>query len=80
MEGLNQWGEWEGIAYGENRSRIDPESLACYLGEWLAWDLTGTRSLAHHADAAVVAERLRELGVGSDRVVMEHLVRLYADD
>jgi hypothetical protein len=78
--GLNQWGEWDGIAYSENRSRIDPETLREYLGEWLAWDLQGTQVVAHHEDAQEVVRQVRAKGLDPDRVVMEHLLVLYADE
>jgi hypothetical protein len=78
--GLDAHGWWDGVTYGQNRCAVDPESLRRYLGEWLAWDLLGTKVVAHHEDAQEVVRQVREMGLGMSRVVMEHLLGIYADD
>jgi hypothetical protein len=69
--GLNKWGEWDGVAYRENRDRHTADDLRPYAGEWIAFNLEGTKVVAHHADAQEVVRQVREMGLGMSRVVME---------
>jgi len=45
-----------------NRSRVDPASLAPYVGEWVAWSPDGTRIVAHAEDLATLDELVVKAG------------------
>jgi hypothetical protein len=80
-DGLNQWGWWDGIAYRENREKHTAVELRQYAGEWIGWDLEGTKVVAHHEDAQEVVRQVRAMGLDTDRVVMEWMPPAdYPDD
>lgn len=66
--------DWD--VYVENRSKIPPEVLRPYLGQWLAWSLDGTHVVASDPDLEGLASKLAALGLATDEVLHEALVDL----
>jgi len=69
--GLNKWGEWDGVAYRENRDRHTADELRPYAGQWIAWNLEGTKVVAHQQDGQEVIRQVEAQGLDANRVVME---------
>jgi hypothetical protein len=57
--------------YNENRTKIPPEDLVPYAGQWVAWTPDGTRIVAHGEDMLTVAAQMRAAGLDPSDVVWE---------
>jgi hypothetical protein len=66
--------------YNENRTKIPPEDLLPYAGQWLAWSPDGTRILAHGKEIDAVEHELQAQGIAASAVVWEELPSLDAED
>jgi hypothetical protein len=63
----------EPSGYVLNRGKLPREELARYAGQWLAWNLDGTRILAHGSDLDTVIELLEAAGLGYRDVIWEEV-------
>lgn len=62
-------------SYSENRSRVPPEELTRYAGNYVAWSPDGRQILAAGADPDLVEEQLAAAGLDPAAVVLGYVDR-----
>ncbi len=69
----------DGALYNRNRNRFTLEELTPYAGQYVAFNLEGSRILASGADRSEVEARLVAAGLNPARAVVERIPALDED-
>jgi hypothetical protein len=65
--------------YNQNRTKIPPDDLIPYAGQWVAWTPDGTQIVAHGDDMETTAHQIRAAGVDPSQYVWEAIPPLDED-
>ena len=63
----------DGIAFINNRNKVQPELDPKLWGHHLAWEVDGTGIIAHHSDFFELVKILEQMGLTTSDVVFDQL-------